>query len=95
MNIDFERGDQIAYIPTHAEGDIRHKDVEFGFVTSVNKESVFCRYWGKTYPTRFRTRSCSEATRRENLVKRITRSQELVNEQLVKIAKEEISIKSG
>jgi len=59
------------------------------------KKSVFCRYWGKTYPTRLRTRSCSEATRREDLVKRITRSQELVNEQLMKIDKEKISIKSG
>jgi len=95
MKIDFERGDQIAYIPTHAEGDIRHRDVEFGFVTSTNDHVVFCRYWGKTYSTRLRTRSCSEATQREDLIKRVTRSQELVNEQLIKIEKEKISIKGG
>jgi hypothetical protein len=39
---------QIVYIPTHAEGDAMHKDVEFGFVTSISPGgSVFCRFWMK------------------------------------------------
>lgn len=41
---EFKRGDQVAYIPDHAYGDIEHPDVEFGFVTSVVFGAVFVRY---------------------------------------------------
>jgi len=39
--------DQIAYIPQHVPKNIgvKHKDVEFGFVTSTCQGIVFCRYW--------------------------------------------------
>lgn len=55
-----QRGTQIAYIPVHAEGDIAHTDVEFGFVTSVRGSIAFCRYWNKLGI--LRTKANSEAT---------------------------------
>lgn len=44
-----KRGTQVAYIPQHAKFDIKHSDVEFGFITSgPNKEGdYFCRYFIK------------------------------------------------
>ncbi len=85
MKRDFERGDQIAYIPSHAEGDIRHKDVEFGFVTSVNEMTVFCRYWNKYCPGLLRTTANSEATPRSCLIRKINRPQKVINVLLVDI----------
>lgn len=55
-------GTQIAYIPTHANDDLEHPDVEFGFVTSERGDSHFCRYWIKGQPGKLRTVSCSELT---------------------------------
>lgn len=59
---------QVAYIPTHAKGDIAHPDVEFGFVTSLRKNAAFCRYWRKSFPGQLRTLANSELTSLENLV---------------------------
>lgn len=59
---------QIAYIPAHANGDIAHPDVEFGFVTSLRKDAAFCRYWRKGHPGELRTLANSELTPIENLV---------------------------
>lgn len=55
-------GTQIAYIPMHANGNINHRDVEFGFVTSVRKDTAFCRYWRKGEPGKLRTLANSEGT---------------------------------
>lgn len=57
-----ERGTQIAYVPTHAGGNLYHPDVEFGFVTSVKKDVAFCRYWSKYSPGELRTKANSEGT---------------------------------
>lgn len=69
-NKKFEKGDQIAYIPDHAEGDLNHRDVEFGFVVSEQESgnAVFCRYWNRGTPGILRTVSNSELTPRSNLV---------------------------
>ena len=64
----FRRGEQIAYIPTHAEGDITHPDVEIGFVTSQHGDTVWCRYWRKNHPGELRTVSNSEGTPIDMLV---------------------------
>lgn len=61
--------DQIAYIPHHAKGDIRHKDVEFGFVTKPGTSASFCRFWLKGQPGKLRTTSCSERAYNECLKK--------------------------
>jgi hypothetical protein len=80
----FQRGDQIIYIPNHADGP-NHPDAETGFVTSVNEKFVFCRYWSKQYPGQLRTVANSEATPSENLIKSMTTFQTLVNDLLEKM----------
>ncbi len=80
----FKRGDQIAYIPNHAE-DLFHKDVEFGFVTGVNSKFVFCRYWSKYNSEELRTTSCSESTPPECLKRYTSHSQKQINQLLEKI----------
>ena len=71
--VQFKRGDQIIYIPHHA-------DIETGFVTSVNEEFVFCRYWSKQYPGQLRTVANSEATSPRDLIKSITTLQTIIDD---------------
>ena len=77
--MDFKRGDQIVYIPLHANGDKAHPDCEFGFVTSVRPSGCFCRYWHKGSPGSLRTRANSEYTDKENLEHFRSVSQDLVD----------------
>jgi len=59
----FYRGQQIVYIPSHANGNIKHPDCEFGFVTGVNSVGdPYCRYWSKSSPGELRTKANSECT---------------------------------
>ena len=59
-----EPGDQVAYIPRHACGDITHHDVELGFVVKVHPggEHVSVRYWRHGHPGELRTVGNSEVT---------------------------------
>ena len=41
---DFKKGDKVKYIPTHANGDRKHKDCENGVVSSTNNKFVFVKY---------------------------------------------------
>lgn len=41
---DFSNGEEVAYIPTHANGNLAHSDVENGYVNSKNDTFVFVRY---------------------------------------------------
>lgn len=41
---DFKSNDRVAYIPGHAHGDVNHKDVEHGTVSSQNGVNVFVRF---------------------------------------------------
>ena len=34
----------VAYVPTHANGDVTHEDVQLGVVSSVNEKFVFVKY---------------------------------------------------
>jgi len=67
MNL--KQGTQVAYIPTHAHGDIDHEAVEFGFVTKVDvaKQVAWVRYWkgdpSKTMHRVLRTTGNSERSR--------------------------------
>jgi hypothetical protein len=68
----FNKFDQVAYFPHHAEWDIDHPDVEYGFITSVidDKGSAFVRYWRKGEEGKaLRTTSCSELTSLDRLMK--------------------------
>jgi len=78
--VQFKRGDQIIYIPHHAKGNPKHPDIETGFVTSVNEQFVFCRYWSKQYPWQLRTVANSEATSPQDLIKSITTFQTIVDD---------------
>lgn len=75
MAENFYPKDQIAYIPLHANGDIEHRDVQFGFVTSSRmidgQLQVWCRYWLDLdkYPMMLRTKANSERVNAEMLVK--------------------------
>ena len=62
--ITYKKGDQIAYIPMHADGDISHPDVEFGFVMSDNGDNCWCRYFRevKNLEPELRTVANSELT---------------------------------
>ena len=80
----FQPGDQIAYIPNHAAGDIQHPDVEFGFVTSTNRNGdCHCRYWRKGQPGVMRTVANSECTPADCMVRRDTVAQSIVDGLLV------------
>jgi len=35
---------RVAYVPTHAHGDITHRDVEHGTVSSLNTKNVFVKF---------------------------------------------------
>lgn len=65
---DFEPGNRVAYVPTHAHHDLKHKDVERGVVSSRNHKFVFVKY----YPAleRLGWEGCtSQATNPTELVK--------------------------
>lgn len=87
--INFKPGDQIVYIPDHAD-DPDHPDSEKGFVTSVTDKCVFCRYWNKYNPGQLRTIANSEATPAQNLIKMNTQPQGYINQLLKGIMSDEI-----
>lgn len=83
---EFTQGQQIAYVPTHAEGDLQHPDVEFGFVFSDRGgDSVFCRYWRKGHLGQLRTVANSELTPRDMLVAYVSVPQEYIDVALERI----------
>lgn len=77
MNL--KRSTQIIYIPSHANGDKNHEDVEEGFVTSVQGNSAFCRYWSKQDRYQLRTKANSEATNKRDLIVEDTRTQDIID----------------
>lgn len=65
----FAPGEQIAYVPAHADGDLNHPDVEFGFVVGpAGEDAYFCRYWRKGELGVLRTVANSESTPAHMLV---------------------------
>ena len=76
---EIERGTQILYIPTHANGDENHPDVEVGFVTSQRSDTVFCRYWSKYHQDELRTKANSEGTPIEYIVVKDSMPQSIVD----------------
>ena len=43
-------GRRVRYVPTHANGDLSHKDVEDGLITSWNEVNVFVDYGHCSHP---------------------------------------------
>ena len=79
MSEDLKRGQQIAYVPDHADGNLGHRDVEFGFVTSVKGDTVFCRYWSRYTPNELRTKANSEGADRRLIVPHVSHDQAMVD----------------
>jgi len=75
------RGKQIIYVPMHANGP-EHLDAEEGFVTSVDGDFAYCRFWHPDRPNQLRTVANSERTPVENLVIQDTRPAYLVRQML-------------
>jgi len=76
---ELERGTQILYVPSHADGDVSHCDVEVGFVTQdAGERGAFCRYWSKSSAHTLRTKANSELTPREMIIVQDTVPQALV-----------------
>lgn len=84
MTKEFNRGDQIMYIPNYAKNDLFHLDREFGFVTSHRGDVIFCRYWSTYNPNRLRTIANSERTHVRDLIHYKSHDQKFVEEMLNK-----------
>lgn len=41
---EIHRRQRVAYVPTHADGDLNHPDVERGAVSSTNHKYVFVKF---------------------------------------------------
>ena len=81
----FYKGMQIACVPSHADNDLSHPDVEFGFVVSVKEDAAFCRYFSKSRPNELRTLANSELTPFYALVRHYHHPQALIDNLLQKI----------
>lgn len=79
---------QIAYVPTHAEGNIDHPDVEFGFISGVPEigDVAYCRFWSTTHEG-LRTLANSELVCLNDLVLCVSRSEEEVEAAIQTILK--------
>lgn len=66
----WEPGDQIIYMPSHANGDLNHPDCERGFVMSMGRNDLcFCRFWHKGLVGKsLRTIANSEAVSSRDLI---------------------------
>jgi len=69
---DYKHGDKVIYIPNHVEGDVRHKDCQYGIVSSTNEHFVVVKY-DCVSCTRCTGDEpyTAQATKRENLVRRV------------------------
>jgi len=67
---DFKKGDRVMYIPSHAEGDMRHKDSQKGVVSSKNDTWVFVKYdWAGCIMTTGDEPYTAQATKPGDLIK--------------------------
>ena len=80
-----EQGTQIAYVPMHADGNLSHRDVEFGFVVSERGDAHFCRYWRRGELGKLRTLANSELTPTDCLVRYDSVMYACVKQWLVKL----------
>lgn len=86
-----KRGTQIAYIPDHADNNLDHADVEYGFITSIKKiemgmmeELIFCRFWNNNNLDELWTTSCSVCVPIDKLIYFILKPKNVIDEALEK-----------
>lgn len=84
-------GKQVAYIPSHVIekcGSARRAivtdadDVEYGFVSSWNEQTIFCRFWSLQFPKELRTTANSEGCNIEDLYLYPSRMQSVVDDRI-------------
>lgn len=84
-------GKQVAYIPSHVIekcGSARRAivtdadDVEYGFVSSWNDQTVFCRFWSLHSPKELRTTANSAGCNIEDLYFYPSRMQSVVDNKI-------------
>lgn len=64
----YKTGDQIVYIPGHANGDRNHPDTERGFVMGQRENAAaLCRFWRRDMWGTLRTTANGEWTNHANL----------------------------
>ena len=83
-----KRGDQIVYVPAHADGNVLHPDCEFGFIAYMGIEYAFCRFWRKGQPGILRTTANSEGAALRDLLPFHSVRQKIVNSLLDQFDKE-------
>ena len=49
----FKKYDRVLYVPIHVQGDLKHKDCEYGAVSSVNEDYVFVKFDPKHMRVRY------------------------------------------
>ena len=83
---DCKPGVQIAYFPTHANGNWYHPDLEEGFVECVNKDerTATCRFWNKRGMRTLRTLANGEKCSVDDLMSFVSVQQSVV-EKLLKL----------
>ena len=79
---DLKIGMQIAMVPKQAKGNLEHPDVQFGFVTALNENFAFCRYFLPKSDA-LRTKSHSEGTSYECIVIHEHHLQSIINTYLI------------
>jgi hypothetical protein len=85
---DLKIGMQIAMVPSHAEGNLNHPDVQMGFVTKLTENFAFCRYFLPN-SDELRTKSHSEGTSYECIEIYDSRSQDIVYHHLIALYPEQ------
>jgi hypothetical protein len=63
--LDFKEGDNVMYIPYHANGEMCHPDCEEGIVSSVTELTVYVKYYKHG-----RLSSTAQGTNADQLIKR-------------------------
>lgn len=88
----YKKGDQVVCIPDHADGDIRHPNVEFGFVMEDKSDHCWVRYFyadtQKTGTPVLRTVANSESTPKWMLRKHYFALQSYIDTTIAKIEAE-------
>jgi hypothetical protein len=78
-------GTQVVYIPNHAEGDLSHPDVEFGFAVMEMNGAHFCRFWRKGHIGELRTKANSELAPTSLLTPCNTVDQSIIDNLLIEL----------
>jgi hypothetical protein len=84
-------GTQVVYVPTHAHGDMAHKDCERGWVQRDEGKRVLCRFFRRNGERLLlRTLANGEFCSRDSLV-----VQDYIDQKAIRDAQEQINMALG